>query len=163
MDSKSLWPQGDAVSRDSKREINPKKCRLDLGVFLFGQSSYAIFPLERLGLGESDIVKLVNSSCDCVRPTIVGYCLGKQKLRGIRLDISSKNRDDESVKSVCLGVEITCVLDDGRTQIVEVIMAYSVDLEKDNTPKASCSAVDDLETPESGRIGGTDLSDVQCD
>lgn len=49
------------------------RTEVDAGIILADRESYLCLSFERLGLAEGDVVMSVNSSCECVQPSVVCY------------------------------------------------------------------------------------------
>jgi hypothetical protein len=63
--------------------------QVDLGIIFDDEEVYACFPLARFNLDSNDSIESVNTSCDCVSLSLLGYLDSKSDTkRALRIDVS---------------------------------------------------------------------------
>jgi len=62
-----------ATSLVGKTEAGPAHAEIDAGVIFGDRSSYLCIPLSRFGIASSGEIESLDSSCECVKPTLVHY------------------------------------------------------------------------------------------
>ncbi len=81
----------------------------DAGVILAGESSYLCIPFERLALTSTARIASVETSCECVRGSVVSYLAANQSTaQAVRLDFVPEIRSANSkFVPMPLSVQIT--------------------------------------------------------
>jgi hypothetical protein len=54
-------------------ESSVTRTEIEAGIVFADRESYLCLSFERLGLADGDVVTSVNSSCECVQPSVVSY------------------------------------------------------------------------------------------
>ncbi len=100
------------------RQSSPLAARIDAGLVFVDRSGYFCLPLERVGLDSGEVVETLNSSCDCVRPSLVEYkSAGGTTARGVMLEyVAEVGSGGSDVRPANLGVVIEIGLSAGRKQ-----------------------------------------------
>lgn len=120
---------GQAVTAISDRRS------IDAGVVLADRGGYYCFSLEQIGLPLDADILSVESSCECVQPSIISYVADKQQVRkAILLEFASDDLvKDNSVYDTenddfpaFLGVVITIALEGGETHEFTVNMVHTI-------------------------------------
>jgi hypothetical protein len=92
---------------------------IDIGVILPGRPNYLCWPIERLGLEPNTDILRVESSCQCVQPSVVRYSTGAETIaNAIMLELVSEDPEQSAVNEsppLDLGVAITLSTSDGLT------------------------------------------------
>ncbi len=98
---------------------------IDAGVIEASQPNYSCLPLRTLGISRASCVKSVDSSCECVRPSLVRYTDESGTWEdALRLDfisdVMSTLPEQPTPISSRLSVIIKLKLGDSRTTVVRV-------------------------------------------
>lgn len=108
----------------SDSQIRPAggDCEVDAGVVFAGCPSYFCVPLSRLGLTSSDEVESINSSCECIKPSLVRYAATSTSVvDGLRLEFVAEDlSENPTPESMHLAVVVTLKLIAGKSKNVTV-------------------------------------------
>lgn len=100
----------------------PSQCVIDAGILFADEASYVCVPLSRLGIADSDELLSVQSSCECVRPSLVYFdkFLGNTA-RAMRIDFrpGGTNADSKHTPSN-LAIEVTIKLANGKDKSASI-------------------------------------------
>ncbi|MCA9172319.1 MAG: hypothetical protein KDB23_31860, partial [Planctomycetales bacterium] len=97
-------------------------CEVDAGVVFAGCPCYFCLPLSRLGLTSSDEIESINSSCECIKPSLVRYAATPTAIvDGLRLEFVAEDlSEDPTLEPMHLAVVVTLKLIGGKSKSVTV-------------------------------------------
>ena len=106
----------------AKTDLDPAHVQIDAGVVFSDRASYLCFPLSRFGISRAENIEAVDSSCDCLKPSIVRYpntsaTVADGLLFEFPIDYHTPN---EASQPMHLGVEVNLRLVTGNTLTVTV-------------------------------------------
>jgi len=88
-------PETTASDNQAQQEING--CEIDAGVVLSGQITSYCLPLSRIGIASSREIESLDSSCECVKPTLVRYSDTRATVAdGLLLEFVAEDNASES-------------------------------------------------------------------
>jgi len=96
--------------------------QIDGGVIFADEASYLCFPLDRFGVASAELFDHLESSCQCVRPSLVRYVgPSGQTIDGLRFDFVHDAAVRESVTNPSsLAVEVRLSLTDSDVRVITV-------------------------------------------
>ncbi len=102
---------------------------IDVGLIFADEASYLCVPLSRFGIASSHEVLSVQSSCACLRPSIVHYHESTNNIsRALRIDFVQETRSANSnFVPASLAVEITMRLSGGECVLARIRFLHVTD------------------------------------
>ena len=95
-----------AKNIDDNNDASPSH-RVDAGIVFADQASYLCFPLDRFNIASAKLVQNIESSCDCVVPSLVRYIgASGQMTDGLRIDFARESTGSSITSAALLGVEL---------------------------------------------------------
>ena len=102
----------------SKKAIQKKQRRIDLGIIFANEANYACFSLEKLGIHTNGEIVELTSSCRCVEPSIFRCEQGSQMRNLIRFDFAKELKADNGREEASLSVKVDFKFANGDTESV---------------------------------------------
>jgi len=103
---------------------------VEAGIVFVDKNSYHCLPFEKIYLDEATVVTSVNTSCDCVRGSIVSYRKSQDEIaKGLLLEFGGEfDLQDSGFQPTNVGVVVTLSLESGRTHelIVNLLLTKLV-------------------------------------
>ncbi len=101
--------------------------QVDLGILFSDQPVYACFCLERFGIKSTEDLRAVESSCECLRPSIVSFYDPRGKsAKALRLDFLPEPKVPASdSKSTSLAIRVSLIFHSGDRREVDVLFLES--------------------------------------
>ncbi|MEZ6034944.1 MAG: hypothetical protein R3C17_17770 [Planctomycetaceae bacterium] len=113
----------------SDSQIRPAggDCEVDAGVVFAGCPSYFCVPLSRLGLTSSDEIELVNSSCECIKPSLVRYAATSTAIvDGLKLEfVAEEHTPDTLSQPLHLAIDVTLKLGGDKVRTVTIKLIHT--------------------------------------
>lgn len=88
-------------SSNPKSDIRNTPGIFDAGVVFADEASYVCISLDKLGLDDDEEIVSIESSCICVRPSVVCYLKRKSEVRhALRLDFVKESKTQDGIEPV---------------------------------------------------------------
>jgi len=102
--------------------VDPVALEIDAGVVFCDRATSFCLPLSRIGLKSSSEVESLDSSCECVKPTLVRYSdTSATVAAGLMFEfLADETAPDSTQQPVHLAVEVKLTLVGGKSRTVTV-------------------------------------------
>ena len=98
------------------------RCEIDAGVVFCDRTTSFCLPLSRIGIASSGEIESLDSSCECVKPTLVRYSdMSATVADGLMLEFVTEDHASGSVpEPMHLAVDVKLKLFGGKSRTVTV-------------------------------------------
>jgi len=118
----------ETTASDSQIQQLSDRCEIDAGVVFCGRAASYCMPLSRIGLSSSGEIATLDSSCECVKPTLVRYSVTSTTVaEGLLLEfVAEEQSSDSTPQPVHLAVEVKLKLVGGKSRTVTVNFLHAL-------------------------------------
>ncbi len=110
----------------AETEINPSHCEIDVGVVFRDRSSYLCLPFSRFGLSSSEDIKRVETSCECVKASLVRFSESSTiAADGLLFEFISDEQSHETTLPQQLAIEVLLTMVNGETRPLTLSLLHS--------------------------------------